>query len=224
MKPKNLKSPYRWEDRKPFLGDRVFYVPEYYDKHRECPLPDWKTIFGNDNPVIIEYCTGNGTWLAEKAKDPSKNWIAVEWRFERVRKIWSKMKNLSLANLLIISGEAQTFTREYLPESSIDGVYINFPDPWPKDKHAKNRLFQHPFIDQLARVVKTDGTVTVVTDDPAYSQQIAQEMLKHPAWQSIFPAPYFITEWEGYGTSYFDALWRGKGKAIHYFQFRRIEK
>lgn len=221
MKPKDLKAPYRWEDRKPLLQDRVFFVPDYYNEHRAFTLPDWKTVFGNDNPVIIEYCSGNGTWLAEKAKDKAKNWVAVEYRFERVQKIWSKMKNLGLPNLLIICGEAQTFTREYLPEASIDGVYINFPDPWPKDKHAKNRIFQQPFINQLSRVMKPGGFVTVVTDDPMYSQQISQEMVAHPAWQPIFPAPYFITEWEGYGTSYFDELWRSKGKVIHYFQFRR---
>lgn len=220
MKPKDLKSPYRWADRKPLLEDRVFYVPDYYDNHQEWPFPGWKTIFGNDKPVIIEYCTGNGTWLAEKAKDSSKNWVAVEWRFERVRKIWSKMKNYGLANFFIISGEAQTFTREYLPEACVDGVYINFPDPWPKDKHAKNRLFQQSFIEQLARTVKPGGTVTVVTDDATYSEQISREMLTHPVWVSDFPAPYYTTEWEGYGTSYFDTLWREKGKAIHYFQFR----
>jgi tRNA (guanine-N7-)-methyltransferase len=46
-------------------------------------------------------------------------------------------------------------------------------------------------------------------------------MLANPAFESDFPAPHYVTEWEGYGTSYFDALWREKGKDIHYFQFRR---
>lgn len=222
MRPKDLKSPYRWAARRPLLEDRVLFVPDYYDGHQELIFPKWKEIFGNDNPVIIEYCTGNGTWLAEKAKDSSKNWIAVEWRFERVRKIWSKMKNYGLSNLFIISGEAQTFAREYLPFSSVDGVYINFPDPWPKDKHAKNRLFQQPFIEQLARTIKSGGTLTVATDDPTYSEQISREMLANPAWKSDFPKPYYRTEWEGYGTSYFDTLWREKGKEIRYFQFRHV--
>ena len=203
------------------MGDRVFFIPDYYDKHREFVFPEWKTVFGNENPVIIEYCTGNGTWLAEKAKDQTKNWVAVEWRFERVRKIWSKLKNLNLANLFVISGEAQAFTREYLQDSCVDGVYVNFPDPWPKDKHAKNRLFQQPFIQELARIVKPGGTVIVATDDPAYSEQICKEMVAHPAWESDISAPYYVTQWKDYGTSYFDALWRGKGKLIRYFQFRR---
>jgi tRNA (guanine-N7-)-methyltransferase len=222
MRPKDLKSPYRWEARRPLLQDKVLFVPDYYDRHQELTFPKWREIFGNDNPVIIEYCTGNGTWLAEKAKDSSKNWVAVEWRFERVRKIWSKMKNYGLSNLFIISGEAKTFAREYLSASSVDGVYINFPDPWPKDKHAKNRLFQQPFIEELALTIKPGGTVTVATDDPTYSEQISREMLAHPAWEPDFHKPYYKTEWEGYGTSYFDMLWREKGKEIRYFQFRRV--
>lgn len=221
MRPKDLKFPYKWAERRPHLADGVLYVPDYYENHREFSFPDWKTIFGNDKPVVIEYCTGNGTWIAEKAKDTSNNWVAVEWRFERVRKIWSKAKNYGLTNLFIVCGEAQTFAREYLSSESIDQVYINFPDPWPKEKHAKNRIFQQPFIHQIARTVKPAGLVTVVTDDPPYSEQVSREMLAHPAWVSSFPDPYFVTEWEGYGTSYFEELWRGKGKVIRYFQFKK---
>lgn len=221
MKPKNLKFPYRWESRRPEIHEGVLFIPDYYDKHREWSFPDWKTIFGNTNPVIIEYCTGNGTWITEKAKDRSKNWVAVEWRFDRVRKIWAKAKNLGLENLFIVCGEAQTLAREYLTSNSVDEVFINFPDPWPKEKHAKHRLFQAPFVQELARTVKSAGRVTVVTDDPTYSEQLSHEMLSQPAWTAVFPKPYFVTSWEGYGASFFDSLWREKGREIRYFQFEK---
>jgi len=219
MKPKGLKFPYQWEERRPELIDKVLFVPDYYDRHREWSFPGWKAIFGNDHPVLIEYCAGNGTWIAEKARSsPYNNWVAVEWRFERVRKIWSKMKNYNLSNLMIVCGEAQTFTREYLPSQSVFQAYVNFPDPWPKDKHAKNRLFQEPFVSELVRVVH--GNITVVTDDSTYADQITAEMLK--SWRSSFPNPYYITDWPDYGTSYFDTLWRDKGKMIRYFQFEQL--
>ena len=217
MRPKNLKFPYRWDDRKPLLQDRVLFVPDYYDRHHEFTFPGWEAIFGNTKPVVIEYCTGNGTWIAEKAKDRSKNWVAVEWDFERVQKIWSKMKNYGLDNLFIVSGEAVTFAREYLPPKSVSEVYVNFPDPWPKEKHAKNRLFQRSFIEELDRTLMPTGTVTVVTDDPTYSEQIVREMGAQGGWED----PVRTTEWEGYGSSYFDTLWREKGKTIRYFQFRK---
>jgi tRNA (guanine-N7-)-methyltransferase len=222
MKPKHLKFPYLWEERKPQIVEGVLFIPEYYDQHRAFNFPSWETVFGNDRPVTIEFCTGNGTWLAKKAEDNLRNWVAVEWDFERVRKIWSKMKNDSLSNLFIVCGEAQVFARDYLPEASVDEIYVNFPDPWPKEKHAKHRLFQAPFTLQLARILRPRGKVTVVTDDATYGEQILKEFLDSNLWNSSFVNPYFITEWEGYGTSYFDTLWRGKGKTIRYFQFEKI--
>ena len=126
MRPKDLKSPYRWEDRRPLLEDRVFYVPEFYDKHQACAFPDWKTIFGNDHPVIIEYGAGNGMWTAEKAKDLSQNWVAVELDFERVRKIWSKVKNFGLPNLFVISGKLRPLPRNiFLQLPSMASILIS---------------------------------------------------------------------------------------------------
>jgi tRNA (guanine-N7-)-methyltransferase len=217
MKPTALKFPYRWPERRPMIADGVLFVPDYYDRHREWTFPTWPEIFGDDKPVTIEFCTGNGTWLTEKAKDTSRNFIAVEWDFERVRKIWSKTKNYGLTNLFIVCGEAQVFARDYLRSASVNEIYINFPDPWPKLKHAKNRLFQQPFILELARVLRPEKSVTIVTDDPPYGRQIVREF---SAWEPAFPEPYFVTAWEGYGTSYFEGLWRSKGKQIHYFQFK----
>ncbi len=221
MQQKKLKFPYRWEDRRPEISNGVLFIPDYYDKHKEWNFPDWETIFGNTNPVVIEYCTGNGTWIAEKTKDKTKNWVAVEWRFERVQKIWSKMKNQNLDNLFIVCGDAQIFIRDYLKDQSVDGVFVNFPDPWPKDRHAKNRLFQPPFMSELARTVKKGAPFTVVTDDPPYSEQLREVTFANGQWDAVFEAPHYVTEWNGYGASYFDSLWREKGREIRYFQFLR---
>lgn len=217
VKPKNLKFPFLWVERHPVLTDGVLFVPDYYDRHREWTFPGWEAIFGNSNPVNVEYCTGNGAWIIDKARTSKNNWVAVEWRFDRVRKIWSKMKNFNISNLFIVCGEALTFTREYLPKDCISEVYINFPDPWPKEKHAKNRLFQEPFVSELTRVVK--NRATIVTDDETYANQLHHEMSKK--WRPVFSSPHFITDWPDYGTSYFDALWREKGCTIRYFQYER---
>lgn len=223
MNPKNLKYPFRWKDRKPYLSDKVFYVPDYYTAHGEWPFPGWEELFGNTNPVAIEYCSGNGLWIIDKARQfPEKNWVAVEWQFERARKIWSKMKNEDLTNMLIVAGEAVTLTREYIPKESVGSVYVNFPDPWPKEKHAKNRLFQAPFIDQLARILKPQGTVIVATDDEVYSTQIGEKLGQNLLFQSKFKTPGYVTDWPDYGESYFEALWKSQGKTIHYFQFERL--
>jgi tRNA (guanine-N7-)-methyltransferase len=215
MKPKDLKYPFSWASRRPHFEDAVLFVPDYYDRHQEWHFPGFEVLFGNSRPVVIEYCAGNGTWIAEKAKNSSANWVAVECRFDRVRKIWSKAKNYQLSNLITVCGEAEIFTEAYLPSQSVTEAYINFPDPWPKEKHAKHRLFQLPFVEELARVVQK--SVTVVTDDEPYARQIESEMVQSGMWR----VSRYTTEWPDYGTSFFDTLWREKGRTIHYFTFER---
>jgi tRNA (guanine-N7-)-methyltransferase len=222
MKPKNLKYPFTWENRKPAIVDRVLFVPDYYELHQEWTFPGWDhpDLFGKQGKVHIEYCAGNGAWIIEKARQsPDILWVAVEKRFDRVRKIWSKMRNLEIPNLVVVSGEALTFTRNYLASDTIDAIYVNFPDPWPKEKHAKHRLIQAPFAQEIARVVKASGTATFVTDHVDYCKQMIDTMSAGPLWKSAYQEPFYITEMEDYGTSYFDDLWRKKGFTIHYLNF-----
>jgi tRNA (guanine-N7-)-methyltransferase len=224
MKPKNLKCPFTWEERRPLLFQRVLFVPEYYQRHEEWTFPGWEdpSLFGNAREVFVEFCSGHGHWIIEKAKaHPEQNWVAVEMQFERVRKIWSKMQNNGLSNLLIVCGEALTFAKHYLPDSAVQAIYINFPDPWPKTKHVKHRLLQPPFVHELARIAKPSGTATLVSDDVPYCQQMSQQMLQHSAWSPVFPEPYYVTEWADYGYSFFDHLWREKGRTIHYLHFEK---
>ncbi len=213
MKAAELKYPYSWEDRYPILEKGVLFIPKYYEAHTSFSL------FEEGRRVFVEYCSGNGAWILQKAlENPDVLWIAVERRLDRVRKIWSKMHNQNISNLLIVCGDAVTFSEHYIPDHCIEGIYVNFPDPWPKKKHAKNRLFQSPFVKALARVVKREGSATLVTDDLPYCLQMIETM--RVEWDSAFAEPYYVTEWPSYGDSYFDSLWRAKERTIHYLHFK----
>lgn len=208
MKPKDLRYPYRWNERRSLLKDKVLYVPEYYEGHEKEVLPPLPEVFGNGNPVHLEYCSGNGEWIIARAKEhPEINWIAVEMWFERVRKIYSKRFNDGIENLFIVSGEGLTFSREYLADRSLDAVYVNFPDPWPKDRHAKHRIIQETFVKELKRTVKERGTVRFVTDDIPYRNQMIREM---EGW------PQIDVNDQNYGSSFFERLWRSHGLDIHH--------
>jgi len=225
MKPKDLKPPFQWGQQFTTIQDRIFYTFEPFGNEPEFPFPGWNhpDVFTADKPVKIEYCSGNGRWVVHQAlNDPESNWVSVEKRFVRVRKIWSKIKNCSLKNLFCICGEALNSTKRYLPSDSVSEIYINFPDPWPKKKHAKYRLIQAPFIDEMHRILKDKGTITLVTDDEAYSWQMIEILGQHPGFVSCYPEPYFLTDREGYGTSYFEDLWREKGKTIRYHMYQKV--
>lgn len=224
MKPEDLKPPCTKTEQRILIHDRVWYVPVRSAAPCDFVFPGWNhaDVFGNDNPVIVEYCSGNGAWIANKAiQNPLVNWVAVERKFERVRKIWSKVKNHALNNLLIICGEAYQTTERFFFENSISEVHINFPDPWPKNRHAKNRLVRAEFADQLCRILKSDGSLTFVTDDAPYSEWTIDVMQKHGRFVSSYPAPHFISDESSYGTSYFDQLWRSKGRTIRYHRFQK---
>lgn len=225
MKPEDLKSPFSFDERQVLIKDKVWYVPDYFDKYEAFTFPGWESpeIFGNNNPIYLEYCSGNGSWIAGKAaSDSSINWIGVEKKFPRVRKIWSKIKNLKLNNLFAICGEGFNVTSRYFPASSITKVFINFPDPWPKTRHVKHRIIQPAFLKELWRILKEGGTVTFVTDDPDYSDWTIDIFAQDLGFASTHPAPFYTTEQPQYGTSYFDQLWREKGKTIRYHEFRKV--
>ncbi|MCP5491917.1 MAG: tRNA (guanosine(46)-N7)-methyltransferase TrmB [Chlamydiales bacterium] len=209
MKPKDFKSPFRWDQRHPYMQDNVLFVPAYYKGHEAFEMPLLK------GPIAVEYCSGNGEWIIQKCLDePNYTWIAVEKKFQRVAKIWSKAQNNNLKNLLIVCGEAQTFTKHYLQDSSVEKIYVNYPDPWPKERHAKHRLIQTPFANEMARVAKEGAIATFVTDDQPYGNQMQSEM-KAP-WQ-LLRADLLDTS---YGTSFFDQLWRSKGRSIQVMEFQ----
>ncbi len=223
MKPKDLKPPFSWNERRPLIDNGLLVVPQHYKEHASFDLSSFDALFPTKQPLRIEYCSGNGTWLAERAKnDPNSNWLGVEIRFDRVRKICSKKNNLSLDNLAAVWGEAFTFTHHYLPSSSVEEVFINFPDPWPKRRHEKHRLLGPAFIEELARILRPEGTVTFVTDDPDYRDRAVQNFLASSHFSPYYPAPHYTTDVAHYGSSYFDTLWREMGRTIHHVIFKNI--
>jgi tRNA (guanine-N7-)-methyltransferase len=217
---KDLLIPFSWEERRPVFLERFFYIPKKYEEHAKIERLDWETLFGNDRPVYLELCSGNGQWIGEKAKaHPEVNWAAVEFRFDRARKIWLKAFRESIPNLYVICGEAATFLQWYAAKASVTQAFVNFPDPWPKLRHAKHRLIQAPFLEELAEVVQGGGRATFATDDEPYRDQMVRELSLVSSWKPVFDTPYYRSDWASYGDSFFASLWKGKGRNLYYMQY-----
>lgn len=222
MKRTQLAFPFKTEERYVFIENKIWYIPEHCFEGTDFYFPGWSSpsFFGNDQPICLEYCSGNGAWITAKAKEnPHLNWVAVELKFSRAKKIWSAMQRLCLENLLVVCGEGLQLTRQFLAASSIQEVYVNFPDPWPKRKHAVHRIIQSPFIKEMGRILKNEGKMTLVTDDLTYSSQMIEVVRSHPIFQSLVGESYYTTDYPDYGASYFADLWKSKGKNIYYHRF-----
>lgn len=177
-----------------------------------------------DRAVAIEYCSGNGHWIIEQAKKrPDIFWFAIEKRLSRARKILSKVLFEKLSNVYVVCSEAHWFTQYYIPQASVEMVFVNFPDPWPKNKHSHHRLFTETFIAQLERILIPAGSLHLVTDERIYIQKAIELFLLSPKFQSALTTMNHcqlisLNEW---GYSFFAQLWHNKGKDLYRTQFIR---
>ncbi len=222
MRPKNLKPPCTASNKKIMVYDRVWFVPTIWQEHVTFEFPGWShsSFFGEDRPLNIEYCSGNGDWIADKAEaHPDMNWLAVELKFDRVRKIWSKLKNRSLSNLMIVCGEGHAATSQFFPSNCVHSVYINFPDPWPKTRHSKHRLIQPQFLEEVNRILHPNGKFFVATDDLMTSERLIQLVSMSTLFNSLMIDGCYTQDCVDYGNSYFQNLWIEKGKSIRYHSF-----
>lgn len=198
-------------------------IPRYFSVGGQ--LPSFSEIFGNSNRVEIEFCSGNGEWIARCAEEnPGINYIGVEMKFARAQKILAKKEKRGLKNLLVVCGKGEDLCEHYLPENFASAFYINFPDPWPKKRHAKHRIVKEEFIDVLGKIAQEGAPLWVVSDDEKYVGEILEILGSHRKWQEAFPFPHYVEESTTYGSSYFNRLWLEKGKKIHYIKYCYCEK
>lgn len=221
-KASDLRIPFSWDERRPIILDKFFYIPGFYEKHEDWTPVPWSDpqIFGKEGLVVIEYCSGNGQWICDRAKqNPSIFWVAVEKRFDRARKIWLRLHREEISNLFVVCGEAVVFSRHYVPKNSVSEIFVNFPDPWPKLRHAKHRVIRDEFLKEVEEILIPTGKAILTTDDFPYAELMMQTVSLRPNWRSLLPSPGYATDWPDYGASYFHDLWKQKGRTIYHMQF-----
>ncbi|MDR0710082.1 MAG: tRNA (guanosine(46)-N7)-methyltransferase TrmB [Spirochaetaceae bacterium] len=156
--------------------------------HFGAPL-DLAGIFGNGNPVIAEIGFGMGIATALIAeRNPGKNYLGIEVHRPGIGRLLWEIDRRGLANIRIVEGDAAEVMRVLVPDRSLAGIHIFFPDPWPKKRHHKRRLITFPFTALLARKLALSetsfrgapsvpaGYVYAVTDWEDYAYWILREL------------------------------------------------
>lgn len=125
----------------------------------------WKQVFGNEHPVHIEIGMGKGQFIYGMAKlHPDINYIGIEKYSSVLLRAVQKMEQEMLPNLLFIRMDAEDVA-EVFAEGEVDKIYLNFSDPWPKDRHAKRRLPSRQFLERYDKFLKKDGLLEFKTDN-----------------------------------------------------------
>lgn len=125
----------------------------------------WKEVFGNDHPIRIEIGMGKGRFITTLAQqNPDINYVGIEKYSSVLLRAVEKQDELQLENLRFIRMDAEMIT-EVFGEGEVDRIYLNFADPWPKDRHAKRRLTSNQFFERYDRILRADGEVQFKTDN-----------------------------------------------------------
>ena len=127
----------------------------------------WFSVFGNNNPVRIEIGMGKGRFITELAvRNPDINYIGIEKYSSVLLRAIQKVEAMEkpVPNLIFICMDA-TEICEVFGEGEIDRIYLNFSDPWPKDRHAKRRLESRQFLEKYALILNNDGVIEFKTDN-----------------------------------------------------------
>ncbi|SET82247.1 tRNA (guanine-N(7)-)-methyltransferase [Oceanobacillus limi] len=126
---------------------------------------NWKELFNNDNPIHIEIGTGKGQFIAGMAKqNPDINFIGIELAKSIIVSAAQKVMDSEQQNILLINENAENIL-EIFEKDEVSTIYLNFSDPWPKNRHEKRRLTYHKFLNNYREILKQDGELIFKTDN-----------------------------------------------------------
>ena len=125
----------------------------------------WKSFFGDDHPLHLEIGTGKGRFIMQLAQEhPEINYIGIEKYSSVLLRCLEKQEELQLKNLIFIRGDAELINT-YFSEGEIDKIYLNFSDPWPKERHARRRLPSSEYLRRYDRILVQGGVIEFKTDN-----------------------------------------------------------
>ena len=137
----------------------TYYIDNPY-QYKGC----WKEYFGNDNPIYVEIGMGKGDFIIENAlRYKNINFIGIEKYDSVIVRAIQKSNELELDNLKIIRVDANKLDNIF--DKEIDTIYLNFSDPWPKERHAKRRLTSNIFLDIYSKIFKDRNRIVMKTDN-----------------------------------------------------------
>lgn len=189
------------------------YVIQNPEEHRGT----WNTFFQNNNPIHIEIGMGKGKFIHTlAAQNPDINYIGIEMYSSVLYRAIEKRQEEDLPNLYFIQMDAKNLC-DVFNENEIERIYLNFSDPWPKERHAKRRLTSPLFLDRYDTILQKDGCICFKTDNRALFDYSVETIEATAPWKlkdvtyDLHTSPFT----EGNVMTEYEEKFSSKGMPIH---------
>ena len=186
-------------------------------------LAKFKEALGVSREVYVEIGSGSGGHLLIRAKeDPEALFVGLELRYKRAYRTIEKAEQQGLSNVRLARADARLLSELFDPES-VSGVYVNFPDPWAKDRWKKHRLLSSEFLGDIAQHLHENGFLSFKTDHHEYFHEVLEHLQQSPHFLveystvDLFESPLA----ELSRPTEFEQLFRSKGLPIAFLQARK---
>jgi tRNA (guanine-N7-)-methyltransferase len=182
---------------------------------------DWPQIFGWSGDLVVEIGFGNGGFLADLAQEhPDKCFVGIERAWGSISRLFKRLETQGLDHVRAMEGDAAFMLDHLFAPQSLSQVFINFSDPWHKERHHGRRLIQDGFVQMLAERLKLGGEVTIATDHAAYAIWIADVLERQSRLQSVY-ATTSVNELPERKATKYEKKAIAEGLPIHYFVWRQ---
>ncbi|UCF63834.1 MAG: tRNA (guanosine(46)-N7)-methyltransferase TrmB [bacterium] len=187
-----------------------------FDPHSSGEFPlNLAELFPKGHALAVEVGCGNGEFLVEWAKTKKEwNFVGVELSIASAERFLTRVFQHELHNVIFVRDDARFILRELFPDESVKQVMLNFPDPWPKEKHKSRRIIDPRFVQTLSAVLEYDGLFDLFTDQQWYAQD-AEHLFKASgafAVSNIQQDPERIT------STKYERKWKEQFRQIYHLQ------
>ena len=162
-----------------------------------------KEIFPTSEKIIMEIGFGMGEATAIIAKNhPNNGYIAVDVHPPGIGKLLARIAENELTNLKVIEDDVHVVLQHMIPDESLDGIHLYFPDPWPKKKHNKRRIVNEGFLQLIYPKIKKGGFIHIATDWVPYAESIKEVFVASTLFSGgVIDKPEWrpVTRFEGQG-------------------------
>ena len=214
MRQRNIKN----------LQERIDANSAHLVKEPKAMKGRWHELFRNDRPIYLEIGSGKGRFILKRASEQGEyNYIACEGQENICLRVLEKAEEAGLSNLKVFMEYIHDI-HDYFEEGELEGMFLNFSDPWPKERHAKRRLTHRRNLTGFMEVIRPGGTIEFKTDNDDLFR-FSLEEIKELEYDILeftedlhgpdcdYETKQFMTEYEERFTD--------QGKNINYIKFRK---